>query len=184
MKTVFSFISAVILLLLLPALTLPTTYWQPVPGKYAVDFKIKNADKWATGNVGGVRGDIKYDPAKPLEGSINILIDPLKVITGNTLRDDHLRSPEYLGVVKHPIIQYTCSKFTQKRKKIIANGYLKIKEFSKPVDIEFTVENQDSMLLFKGKMEVNRLDFNIGYKSKTLKNKVYLNIVMPCRRKK
>ena len=48
-----------------------------------------------------VCGTVKYDPSNPTASAVEATIDPPRLA-----RDNHLKSPDFLDVVKNPIITF------------------------------------------------------------------------------
>jgi polyisoprenoid-binding protein YceI len=67
------------------------------------------------GGFSGVQGTIEYDPNRPTEASIDVVIDASKIATLDEQRDAHLRSADFLHVEQHPTITF-------KSKKIVKSG--------------------------------------------------------------
>jgi polyisoprenoid-binding protein YceI len=67
------------------------------------------------GGFSGVEGTIEYDPDRPADGSIDVVIDASKISTLDEQRDAHLRSADFLHVEQHPTITF-------KSKKIVKTG--------------------------------------------------------------
>jgi polyisoprenoid-binding protein YceI len=61
------------------------------------------------------------------------------VETGNKMRDDHLRSPDFLGVDEHPLIEYRGTGITSLGgEKWQLNGELSLNGIQRPVPMELT----------------------------------------------
>jgi polyisoprenoid-binding protein YceI len=58
-----------------------------------------------TGRTDGVTGSITFDPAKKTGGG-TIVVDVASISTGIDVRDDHMRSGQWLDAAKHPKITF------------------------------------------------------------------------------
>jgi polyisoprenoid-binding protein YceI len=58
------------------------------------------------GGFSGVQGTIEYDPDRPAETNIDVVIDASKISTLDEQRDTHLRSADFLHVEQHPTIEF------------------------------------------------------------------------------
>ena len=68
-----------------------------------------------------VSGSASYDPADPSKNSVDVTIDASSVDTRVQMRDDDLRSPNFLDVQKYPTIT-----FKSKQSKSAGAGKLEI----------------------------------------------------------
>jgi polyisoprenoid-binding protein YceI len=65
------------------------------------------------GGFSGVQGAIEYDPERPAETSIDVVIDAGKISTLDEQRDAHLRSADFLHVEQHPTITFKSKKMAK-----------------------------------------------------------------------
>jgi polyisoprenoid-binding protein YceI len=65
------------------------------------------------GGFSGVQGTVEYDPDRPAEASIDVVIDAAKISTLDEQRDAHLRSPDFLHVEQHPTITFKSTKIVK-----------------------------------------------------------------------
>jgi polyisoprenoid-binding protein YceI len=65
------------------------------------------------GAFSGVQGTIEYDPDKPNESRIEVVIDATKINTLDDQRDTHLKSPDFLHVEQHPAITFKSKKIAR-----------------------------------------------------------------------
>ena len=68
-----------------------------------------------------VSGSASYDPADPSKNSVDVTIDASSVDTRVQMRDEDLRSPNFLDVQKYPTIT-----FKSKQSKSVGAGKLEI----------------------------------------------------------
>ena len=81
--------------------------WIFEPGHTAAEFSARHM---MVSNVRGhfknVEGVLEIDPENPTDVSIEATIDAKAIWTGDTDRDDHLRSADFLDVDNHPEITF------------------------------------------------------------------------------
>lgn len=65
------------------------------------------------GGFSRVEGTIEYDPDRPTETTIDVVIDASKISTLDEQRDAHLRGGDFLHVEKHPVITFKSKKITK-----------------------------------------------------------------------
>jgi len=58
------------------------------------------------GHFKDVHGTLDFDPKKPADSSVEVVIDARKVWTGEPARDAHLRSADFLDVENFPAITF------------------------------------------------------------------------------
>jgi polyisoprenoid-binding protein YceI len=99
-----------------------TGNWQIDPNHTAAQFSVKHLGvSTVRGAFTKVSGSAKYDPADPAKDSLDVTIDAASVDTRVTMRDNDLRSPNFLDVAKYPTIT-----FHSKQTKVSGDGMLQI----------------------------------------------------------
>jgi len=97
--------SAIALLLTLTAAAQDT--WQLDPPHSSAQFSVRHLGvSTVRGAFTKVSGTVKYDPANPGKSSIQTTIDATSVDTRVDMRDNDLRSPNFLDVQKYPTITF------------------------------------------------------------------------------
>lgn len=118
-----------------------------------------------------VSGDVVYDVAKPEAIVINAVIDATSIDTREKKRDDHLKSPDFFDVAKHPAITFK-SKSAKKLApgKLDVTGDLTIKGVTKPVvlhveGLDKELKNPWGQTVLGGvaTTKVNRKDFGLNW---------------------
>ncbi len=91
----------------LPATARAETY--TIDGAHtAVNFKVKHMMvSWTRGQFGDAAGTVQYDPDSPERTVVDVTIDISSVDTGNTKRDEHLRSADFFDAATHPEARFT-----------------------------------------------------------------------------
>jgi polyisoprenoid-binding protein YceI len=83
------------------------TRWIFEPGHTAAWFRARHMMvTHVRGGFTGIRGEIDFDPADPSRGTVSAEIDARTLWTGETDRDAHLKSEDFLHVEAHPTIRY------------------------------------------------------------------------------
>ncbi|MEW2358132.1 YceI family protein [Spirillospora sp. NPDC029432] len=97
-------------------------------------------------------------------------IDAASIDTGNKMRDDHLRSPDFLHVDAHPVITYEGDGLTETGPdRWTVHGRLTLNGHTCPVDLDLTYLGTGpdpwggTRAAFRAATELNRRDFGIRY---------------------
>ena len=114
-------LAAAVLCIVAPGL-LHAAPWEFDPAHTGVHFKVRHLMiSSVRGEFEKVSGKIVYDEADVTKSSADITIDTGSINTRVAKRDEHLRSPDFLDVAKHPAIT-----FKSKRVDKEGNGTLKM----------------------------------------------------------
>lgn len=107
--------------------------------------------------------DIKFD-AKDLPGNrFDVSIDLNSVNSSDAERDDAIKGPDLFAVKQWPTAHYVAEKFTDKGGgKFSAAGKLTLRNVTKDVPLEFTLEDGKDGAWLKGSASLKRLDFGVG----------------------
>ncbi|GAB4239835.1 MAG: YceI family protein [Deltaproteobacteria bacterium] len=96
--------------------------WELDPDHTGVHFTVRHLMVSSVrGEFEKVTGKIVYDEADVTKSAADISIDAASINTRVAKRDEHLRSPDFLDVAKHPTIA-----FKSKRAEKAGNGTLKM----------------------------------------------------------
>jgi polyisoprenoid-binding protein YceI len=96
--------------------------WKIDPAHSAAQFAVRHMGiSTVRGEFRKVSGSATYDPADPTKTSLDATIDATTVDSRVDMRDNDLRSPNFLDVAKYPTIT-----FKSKRAESAGSGKLKI----------------------------------------------------------
>ncbi|MFK7922014.1 MAG: YceI family protein [Bacteroidia bacterium] len=160
--------------LVFAAAPLLTTY-QLNSSSAAVSFEINNMGVAVDGSLSSPTGTVIFDPSDLAGSSINAEVKVSTINTGIELRDKDLVKEEYFDAAKYPSIRFVSSSISKTSSGYQAKGTLTIKGKSKDINVPFTVENE----VFKGKFNINRLDFHLGESSWILGDEVRIKFSLP-----
>ncbi|QOJ00433.1 MAG: YceI family protein [Phycisphaeraceae bacterium] len=77
-------------------------------------FKIQHAGVSPFyGTFQKISGSIAWDKDNPQSASFSVTIDANSVASGNTARDNHLKSPDFFNAKEHPTIQFKSTSLTK-----------------------------------------------------------------------
>ncbi len=149
----------------------------PEAGTFAIDashsaaaFTVRHLVVAKTrGRFTDIAGEIDFAD-NPLDSSVNVTIGSASVSTGDDVRDDHLRSPDFLDVEQHPTLTFRSTGVRYvNREQFVVDGELTIASVAKPVALEV---NYDGSVLdpwggvravFTASTKINREDFGLTW---------------------
>jgi polyisoprenoid-binding protein YceI len=100
-------IALLVALILLSLTAAAQDTWQIDPRHTAAQFSVRHLGiSTVRGAFTKVSGAVLYDPANPAKDSIQATIDAASVDTRVEMRDNDLRSPNFLDVAKYPTITF------------------------------------------------------------------------------
>ncbi|MFC5196490.1 YceI family protein [Bizionia hallyeonensis] len=143
-----------------------------------VEFKISagaifNVD----GTFTGMQGNFNFDESDINNANFDICIDAKTINTDNNKRDTHLRSADFFEVDTYPTICYKSTSVIKTDSGYATTGALTIHGVTKQVTIPFTFINNT----FKGALEINRFDYNIGEDFGTFRVGTTASVQITCR---
>jgi polyisoprenoid-binding protein YceI len=152
------------------ALPLVPGTWTLDPNHYAVAFSIKRL------GFAKVRGtftdiDVTLEVGETLaDTSLTATIALASVDTGNSDRDDHLRSPDFIDVAARPTMTYRSTSITGEGDDWTVEGELTVGDVTRPHTLEVSFEGvgifpADGRLHagFASSTELRRKDLGLGF---------------------
>ncbi len=133
---------------------------------------------WVRGHFKNLQGRLEFDPATPEVASVQTDFASASLWTGEAERDAHLRSPDFLDVVKYPKIAFrsrSVDVLTPHEYRV--NGDLSIKGVTKPVVLKAQYFGQWETPFWEGGVDkgpmlragfhatttINRHDFGVSW---------------------
>ena len=111
-----------------------------------------------------------YDADEPSRSTLQLTIQAASVDTGNTDRDNHLRSNDFFDMEQFPTIEFTSTSVEQvDDEHYQVHGDLTIKGVTRPVTVPFEVSGpvQDpwgnQRIGLEGRTEINRKDWGVNW---------------------
>lgn len=143
--------------------------WDIDPAHTDVGFVVRHmVVTKVRGRFDDVRGHI-VTAENPLESSVDIAIDLRSVSTTNKQRDDHLRSPDFFEVERHPVMTYRAGGARQEGETFVLDGELTLKGVTKVVPLTFELNGFTTdpwgniRAGFSATAQINRKDFNVNF---------------------
>jgi polyisoprenoid-binding protein YceI len=145
--------------------------WQLDPYHTQVEFSAKHFGMMTVrGHFAEVTTTADIDPEHPETSSVEATIQAASIRTNNEMRDNDLRSPNFLDTDKYPVITFTSSGVQPAgRDQYTLTGNLTIKGTTRPVSLEVTKygELNDPGMMghrisYGARGQLNRTDFGVG----------------------
>jgi polyisoprenoid-binding protein YceI len=120
------------------------------------------------GRFTDVKGSITLDPTSTPE--VNVSIDAASLTTGDERRDAHLRSPDFLHVDDHPVIQFRGRRIEGNlESKFVLHGDLRIRGVTRSVTLHVVSEGRatdpwgNQRVGYTATAKINRKDFGLEW---------------------
>lgn len=100
-----------------------------------IQFSVKHMGiPTVRGTFGTFSGGIEDDNGEVK--SVSVEIDMASIDTGQSQRDNHLRSPDFFDVEKYPKAVFSLTSFERSGDEVVATGDLTIRGITKPVALK------------------------------------------------
>jgi polyisoprenoid-binding protein YceI len=111
--------------------------WFFEPGHTAAEFSARHMMVTnVRGHFKNVKGTLRFDPSEPANSSVEVTIDAKQLWTGETDRDAHLKSADFLEVENYPEITFRSSKVELiGDREALVSGDLTIRGVTRPVTL-------------------------------------------------
>lgn len=138
--------------------------YKPVDDQSMINFRIRNFGIPVNGLFKGIKGEIRFDPAKPEEALFDVSLDAATVNTDNSMRDDHLKGERYFDAQHYPTIHFVSTRLQPGNKAgfWMLSGKLTIKGHVKDISFPFSATAVKGGYLFKGAFMLKRKEFDVG----------------------
>jgi len=146
--------------------------WQLDPYHTQVEFSAKHLGMMTVrGYFDEVSAVADIDPANPEAASVEVTISTASIRTNNGIRDNDLRSSNFLEVEKYPVMTFkSTSVQTVDSNHFTLNGDLTIKGNTRPVSLAVTRygEFNDPGMMghrisYGAQTKINRKDFGLSF---------------------
>jgi polyisoprenoid-binding protein YceI len=162
--------AAAALALAAPFAMAQTSTWKSDPAHSEIDFSIKHLGITNVhGRFGHVDATIIYDEKDITKSTVNVNIDVAGLETGESARDNHLKSDTFFDVTKYNTATFVSTSVTKGGSGLQITGNLTIKGVTKPVvlDVEgpsAPIPGMDKKphVGFSASTTIHRSDFGLG----------------------
>lgn len=151
--------------------TAQAAVYQLDPAHTDIGFSVQHLNvSRVRGSFRDVSGVIVYDPQNPQDMSIQVTIKTSSIDTGNTKRDEHLRSPDFFDAAQFPEIRFESTKIEPLGEGVFnVTGRLTIKGVTKEISFPLAVHGPvqspfgTTVIGLSGQTKLDRRDFNITW---------------------
>lgn len=145
--------------------------WQLDPVHTHIGFSVKHMMvSTVRGQFKQYRGTLNIDPADFAKSTFEGEIDVASIETGNSQRDDHLRTSDFFDAPNHPKITFKSTAIQPKGDgEFVVNGDITIRGVTQAIalDVEFHGTSKNpwgkTVAGLSAKGTVNRKDFGVSY---------------------
>lgn len=145
--------------------------WTFEPGHTAAEFSVRHMMvTWVRGHFKNVHGTLDFDPEQPEGARVEVEIDAAGLWSGESERDAHLRSADFLDVARHPKITFKSTRVEPTaRNEYKVTGDLTLRGVTRPVVLEVRFLGQgrspfnDTRVGFHARAVINRHDFGVNW---------------------
>ncbi len=131
----------------------------------SIAFSGVHDGKPFSGVFGKWSADVRFDPDNLGGSAVLVRIDTSSARTGTKLYDDSLRADEWFAVRTHPEATVRLSRFESFGEGYKAIASVRIKEITRDVPIQFSLEIEDGLATLSGSATLSRKAYNLGQSS-------------------
>jgi len=119
------------------------TTWKIDPAHTLVEFSAKHLMiSTVKGRFADVEGTIVADENELANSTVDVTLKAASIDSRTEMRDNHLRSPDFLHVEQFPVITFRSTKIEGDREDFSLTGDLTIRDVTRPVTLKVTFEGQ------------------------------------------
>lgn len=146
---------------MLPSPAVVATDYQQETGS-TLAFASKYDGEVFTGRFPGFRTTLSFDPARPQDAQLDVVIPLADVDTDSAERDDMLRDAAFFAVARFPQARYTATGFRPDGEgRYVAEGTLELKGIKAPVTLRIAWIAGEQPIL-EARALVPRTRFSVG----------------------
>jgi len=126
-----------ILALAAPLAVAQYSTWASDPAHSEVDFSIKHGGvSNVHGRIGKVAASLVYNEGDVTKSTVTATIDVSTVDTGESARDNHLKSDAFFDVAKFPTATFTSTGVVKNGNKLTVSGNFTLHGITKPIVLD------------------------------------------------
>jgi polyisoprenoid-binding protein YceI len=138
------------------------------------------------GVIGGIEGELVYDPGTPAAAAVSVRIPLSALLTGTEKLDTHLKSDDFFDVAAHPIATFTSTAVeTVAEGRLRVTGDLVLSGQTRPVTLEVTLNglgphpmSKRPAIGFDGRTTLRRSDFGVDKHAPAISDEVRVEVTV------
>jgi polyisoprenoid-binding protein YceI len=182
MKNIFSgsrrtrlFVAAAVLTLSSSFTFAQSSSWKIDPMHSEADFTVRHMGiSNVRGHFSNLGGTVTFNDSDITKSAVNATVDITTVDTGNSMRDNHLKSPDFFDAAKFPQMTFVSKQIVKKSGKLSLQGDLTMHGVTKPVELSLDGPSKDLTDQqghvhrgFSAEGVINRQDFGMKFSGTT-----------------
>lgn len=147
--------------------------WSLLPEASHLQFQFTQAGSDETGRFGNFQADFYFDPEKLEQSHFAVTVDMASVDTGDSERDQILRSEDLFAVEQWPEAHFKTTSITRgEGNRYLAQAELTIRDQTRQLPFPFTLEISETaaggegqgraVFRLKAEVSLKRLDYGVG----------------------
>lgn len=163
-----------------------TSTWTIDPAHSEVEFAVRHMSVSSVrGKISGLKGTIVVNDSDLAKSGVSVTIDVSTVDTGNSTRDNDLKSANFFDVAQFPTASFTSTGVSGDKQHLTVKGTLTLHGVARPVVLEVDgptgpVPGMDHKphAGYSATVTLNRKDFGVGakYPDSVVSDQIKLNI--------
>lgn len=135
------------------------------PEASEVSFRATSRFMNADGRFHHLTGEVVVDPGDSTTARISVAIDAASIDTGIGLRDNHLRSADFLDVERFPTITFESLRVEASGGRATVSGRLTMHGVTREIAVPVDVTLSEIAMVASGELVLNRREYGITYNS-------------------
>ena len=126
--------------------------------------RLKSRSMWGLAAVNGVFRDVSGNGTISPEGEVSgtVTVAAASIDTGNTRRDQHLRSADFFDSATHPDIIFSADGIQASAQGAAVTGALTVRDRTRPLSFDAAASVQDDgEIRLDAEVRINRADFGL-----------------------
>lgn len=135
------------------------------PEASEVGFKATSRFMNANGRFARFTGDVVVDPKDPTTAKVRLTVEAASIDTGIGMRDNHLRSEDFLDVNRFPTVTFESERVEMAGRRATVVGRLTVHGVTREIAVPVDVQMSEMALVATGEFVLRRRDYGINYES-------------------
>ena|SRR6266498_2757058 len=135
------------------------------PEASEVGFRATSRFMNANGTFGRFKGDVVVDPKDPTTAKVRVIVEAASIDTGIEMRDNHLRSEDFLDVNRFPTVTFESERVEMAGRRATVMGRLTVHGVTREIAVPVDVQMSEMALVATGEFVLRRSEYGINYSS-------------------